>query len=348
METKNRFKIWVIGVLLVSLAIPLAVALINYYLDPFWCFSVSNKYNKYQININERVQKTNYLTYRKLTYQGILIGTSRSAFISQKAFSGLTVFNYSINDLAVEEYPEFLNYAKNINGKEFDYIFLGLDFAQATARQTLQNKELTPNYIFSEAKSPFHIIKTLISIDTLKYSMLTYARSMIGDKYFYYTRDNIQIFRKTDPAELKSYNELFLNKYIKYYKNFIYNGRFKDTLKKIKKDHPSSKIIVFTTPDSEPLIKYFIKYDILDHYFRWLSDIIDVYGGCYNFMYPNTVTKYYNEYFTDVVHTYPKTGDMMVDYMYNGKQNNLGFGMYIDRNNFEQKKRFLLNCIKNM
>lgn len=345
---KNRYKTWIIGVLLASLVIPLIVAGINYFMDPLWCFDSSCKYNKYQIDFNERVQKTNYLTYRRKTYQGILFGSSRSAYISQKAFKGISVFSYCMNALSLEETRKYLEYAKKINGSDFKYIFIGLDFPQSDKNYPKLDKSLQPESILPEMKNPFHRIKTLISIDTLKYSMQNYYRSKIGDRYYYYTRDNIKIFRKSDPEEMKSYFNMFLWKYNQFYKNFKYCNKYKTILRKIKDDHPNSTIVVFSTPECDPLLKNFLKYHLLNDYFRWLSEIIDVFGGCYNFMYPSTVTKNYNEYFADAVHTYPETGDLMVDAMYNKKENNTGFGMYIDRKNFEQKKELLKELFRKM
>ena len=346
---KNNYKKWNIAILCASLVIPLIVMGINYFMDPFWCFPVSHKYNRYQEIINERIQKTNFLTYRDATYQGILIGTSRSTCINQHSFKGISVFNYSCNGMSLQEYAEYLKYAKKRCGGTVKYIFLGLDFHHTmvgTENQpmmtTFGNEESRkPGLLISQTNSPLHRIKTLLSVDSLKYSLRNYENSRKMPKYFY-TRDNVKIHTGYPPRELDGIMKLYLDFYNKRWPKYRYNNSYMTLLKRIKEENSDATIVVYTTPDCDPLMKVFMKCGLLDDYFRWLSEIVSVFGGCYNFMYPNRVTRDYYKYFHDTNHTNPNVGDMIADVIYNDKQHEgHDFGIYIDRNNFEIQKRRL-------
>lgn len=346
----NNYKKWNIAILLASLVIPLIVMAINYFMDPFWCFSISHEYNRHQNIINERIQKTNYLTYREGRYQGILIGTSRSTCINQHSFRGISVFNYSCNGLSLQEYDKYLKYAKKRCGGTVQYIFLGLDFGQTMGGPEAQSplapadnaESMEADLIISQANSPLHRIKTLLSADSLKYSLRNYDSYRKGSK-FYYTRDNVKIHTGYTPKELDGIIGLYLDFYDKkIYAKYRYNDNYLMFLKKIKEDNPDTTIIAYTTPDCDPLMKVMMKHDLLDDYFRWLSDIVSVFGGCYNFMYPSTVTKNYYDHFHDTSHTNPHVGDMIADVIFNDKRHaGHDFGLYIDKHNFASRKQYL-------
>lgn len=343
-------KKWNIAILLASLIIPLLTVGANYFMDPLWCFSISNKYNQFQEPFNERIQKTNYFTYRGGKYQGVLIGTSRSTCINQYSFKGISVFNYSCNGLSLAEYKDYINYARKRMGKELRHVFIGLDFTQ-----TMQGGEqrlpllamenansMDPGRIIREVSSPLHRVKSLLSIDTLKYSRRFFNHYPRGCR-FYYTRDNVKVYRKFTREELDGILSLYLDYFEKsIYPSYKFDRSYLHELKKIKDENPDVNIVVYITPESAPLMKLFMKHGLSEYYFRWLSDIVSVFGGCYDFMYPHKVTRNYYDYFHDAVHSNPNVGDMIADAIYNKKvRSEQEFGIYIDKNNYESRKRYL-------
>jgi len=315
----NNNKKWNIAVLCASLVIPLAVMAINYYMDPFWCFPFSHKYNRYQEIINERIQKTNYLTYGDTVYQGILIGTSRSTCINQHSFKGITVFNYSCNGLRLREYEKYIKYAKKRCGGTVKYIFLGLDFSQTQEFIETQplittagnEKSMDPDQIIAQVNSLLHRIKTLLSVDSLKYSVQNFRNNFKIPTY-YYTRDNVKVHSGYPPQVLDKIISLYLDYYKKkWFPHYTYSNKYVSILKKIKSENKDATIIVYTTPDCDILLKEYVNHGLLDSYFRWVSEIVTVFGGCYHFMYPNKVTHDYYKYFHDTNHTNPNVGDMI-------------------------------------
>ncbi|OHD63297.1 MAG: hypothetical protein A2176_00215 [Spirochaetes bacterium RBG_13_51_14] len=357
MAMKNRHKNWNIAILLASLVIPLLVIGINYFMDPLWCFAISHKYNQFQDPFNERIQKTNYLTFRDRKYHAVLIGTSRSTCINQYSFKGISVFNYSCNGLTLPEYAEYLKYAKKRSGNAIRHIFIGLDFRQTMGKfkvrpsiKPVDNVESTdPNLIISRANSPLYRLKSLLSVDTLKYSLRNYNYYRRGNSY-YYTRDNVKIHTRYSRKVLDDIIAFYLDYFDKsVYPRYKYDETYVAALKKIRDENPDTTIIVYTTPESGPLMKIFIKHDLLEYYFRWLSDIVAVFGGCYHFMYPNIVTRNYHDYYHDAVHTNPEVGDMIADVIYNNKPHaDLNFGIYIDKNNFASRKNYLKELFRKL
>ena len=251
---------------------------------------------------------------------------------------------------ALQEYDKYLKYAKKRCGGTVQYIFLGLDFGQTMGGPEAQSplapaenaESMEADLIISQANSPLHRIKTLLSADSLKYSLRNYDSYRKGSK-FYYTRDNVKIHTGYTPKELDGIIGLYLDFYDKkIYAKYRYNDNYLMFLKKIKEDNPDTTIIAYTTPDCDPLMKVMMKHDLLDDYFRWLSDIVSVFGGCYNFMYPSTVTKNYYDHFHDTSHTNPHVGDMIADVIFNDKRHvGHDFGLYIDKHNFASRKQYL-------
>ncbi|MGJ9458149.1 hypothetical protein [Oceanobacillus sp. CF4.6] len=68
----------------------------------------------------------------------------------------------------------------------------------------------------------------------------------------------------------------------------------------------------------------------LPDYKRWLNDIIAVFGGVYNFMYPNSITNDLSNYF-DGHHFYPEVGNMIAETISNENPQGVpeDFGMYM-------------------
>ncbi|TFH43746.1 MAG: hypothetical protein E4G96_00350 [Chrysiogenales bacterium] len=338
-----------IGMLLASLVIPAMVAGVNYFMDPLWCFDISHAYNQYQDGFNERLQKTNYITFRDIDYQGVLIGTSRSTPINQSSFKDITVFNYAANGLTVEEYPAYLKYFTRRNKSAVRYIFIGLDFDLThnvtPIQQDLKLENLrimNPAIVIANANNPLNRLKTLISIDTLKYSYKNYVFYRRGAN-FLYDRNANKMNAKISKDKVARIVEVYMSYYEKNINlTYHYDDSYKKMLSKIQGDNPSAIIIPYTTPVIDPLMDLISKNELADNYYRWLEEIVDTFGFCYHFMHPSLITREYYKYFVDPVHPNTILGMLMADVMLDrGSRNDGEFGMYIDRRNINQKIRQL-------
>ncbi|HOT44594.1 MAG TPA: hypothetical protein PLM53_09025 [Spirochaetota bacterium] len=344
-------KQWLITTALIALILPAIIMGFNYYMDPLWCFNISHKYNQVQAEINERKQKTNYITFRDFNYRGLLIGSSRSAFISQYSFKGLSVYNYSVNGFRMDELFPFTEYAKKRNGRDFEYIFLGLDFENA-ARYAIDEATLAvTKQNFDETNSLLYRVKTLLSIDTARYSWQNLKNYRKGF-WRYYDRNNVEHIKKHTREEQLGIFTMHMTEYAdkkkSRYLNFTYNENYKADLEKFKMENPRSRIVVFLTPASLPLLEMIVAYGLLDDYFRWIGDVVDVFGQVYLFMYPNRISEDYLDNFFDPSHANPEVGIMIVDAIYNKPiTGDTDFGMLITRSNLKEKLQLLERLMKN-
>ncbi len=348
METIKKY--WLIKTGLIALIPLLLVSAFNYFMDPLWCFDISHKYNQFQVDIDERKQKTNYVMFRDFNYRGLLIGSSRCAFIPQNSFKGLPVYNYSVNGINIGEISTFTDYAKKRNGRCFDYIFLGLDFENASTYDVNPAIKAATEKNITESGSLFYRIKTLVSIDTAKYSYKN-LQNFRKRPWRYYDRNNIQHVKKHTREELIGIYTVHFNQYMdkqSRYRMFVYNDSYRKILEQYKKENPRSIFVVFIAPTVTPFMEMIVAFGLLDDYFRWISDILDVFGEIYFFMYPNEVTNNYFDNFFDPIHARPEIGNLMVDAIYNNRiRGDSKFGMLVTRSNFQEKRALLERLMKN-
>jgi hypothetical protein len=337
---KENKRTWVIVSLALSLVIPGITATINYLMDPLWCFSVSNRYNQIQDDFNERQQKTNYVTYHEFDKDALIIGSSTSTSLNQHHYRGLRAYNYAINGLHPDEYLPYIMYAKERNGRDFQYIFMGMDFMLTTV---LPPPSIDAAGVIADAQSPLYRIKTLLSLSTLQYSRRNFLNYLHG-KHIYYDRNNVKystiLSRKDLEHNMVSAMKVFEDSEKPYaFKNhYRYNDGYRRILETIRDKNPKSKIVVYTVPVIDPYYVMMVRYNHIPEYERWIREIVDVYGECYNFYFPSWLTREYMKYFHDPNHFYPFVADMLVDAMYNGKDSEAsGICIRITKDNIDQK-----------
>ena len=166
----------------------------------------------------------------------------------------------------------------------------------------------------------------------------------------YYDRNNHKSFGKIPSDTIKKNIALSLkifdenperlnyvrNKKYTYYENYI------EQINDIKQKNPDSKIIVFANPIISPILGLLYKKKLLNYYFRWLSEIVNAFGECYLFTYPNEVNDNYLNNFIDPLHFNSKVGNKIVDYIHNHKRkDDSNFGIYLNKDNFKTKKKYL-------
>jgi hypothetical protein len=347
---EKQYKKWVLTTIMLSLIVPCCVAGINSFMDPLWFFSISHEYNQKQDDFNERYQKTNFINSRGFTYKGIIVGSSTSTTIQQDALKGMRLFNYSINGLMPAEFLSIIDYAKKKNGRDLDYILIGLDFISASKLLSSTVKS-NPEKIFDEINNPLYLPKMLISVATLKHSISNFMNYRKG-KHIYYDRYNNKYVTSLPRDVLELHMQVGMkhhdeSKHPLLYNTFQYDNNLKLILKEIKAENPGSRIMVFTTPVIAPLMKLLVEKNLLDDYLRWLLEIVDVFGGYYNFMYPNKITKNYIGYFHDPTHSYPPVGNMILDAIYTKKIDGISdFGIYIDKATSKHTLEYLKDLMK--
>lgn len=334
MKTYRSFVITVLSLIILIMG---SSAGFIYFMDPMWTFNHSHKYNDVQTVIDERQQKTNTIHFLPFHYDTLLLGSSRTTYINQYDFEGMNVYNFAASNLSPTEYNSFIEYAKKERGKEFERIIIGLDFFKTSIQESSVKKSLD-KYI-TEMNKPLYRYRNLISYDLLQYSIqnfkMSYHDKVVEERD--YNRENVASARVEDPDVIKEQTEAKIEKFrsVFYGKHYVYNPNYKSILKELVENNPHTEFIVFTTPISTPLFEAMIESGQLDDYEKWLADVVDVFGGVYNFMYPNTITNNLSNYF-DGHHFYPKVGTIIAKKL-SDVQNGVphDFGQYVTNENLD-------------
>lgn len=305
----KQFAITVLALVLLAAG---SSASFIYYIDPMWTFGHSHEYNDVQYVINERQQKVNTMHFQPFDYDTLLIGSSRSTYINQHDFHGMKVYNFSASNVSIQEYEPFLQYAVEQNGKPFDRVIIGLDFFKTSIDQSSGIVNLD-GYI-AEMEKPLYRWKNLLSYDLLKYAYENFKMSkddvnMLDRSY---NRSNVAQAVRIDPDTAFTQTKEKIKKFRKefYGETYQYNPEYKAVLQHLIETYPETEFIFYTTPISTPLFAAMVDQGLLPSYEEWITDVTEVAGGMYNFMYPNSITNDLSNYF-DGHHFYPKVGTMI-------------------------------------
>ncbi len=286
-----NYKKWSIQVSIIFAITLLAFAGFNYGMDPFWMFGHKHKFNKIQYAYDERMMKTNEITYQPFHYDTLLLGNSRSTFIDPSAFQYHDVYNYSVASLDIIEYDDMISYAKNRRGQEFETIILGLDFLQLF-NITLDNQAIKA---FQNIETPFHRSKSVLSLDTFNQSLDNLKMSILG-KYEgqkIYGHQNHRITSPKSEEQLTrqiSKNATSIKERITSEK-YKYLTNYKQLLIELKTNNPHTQFIVYTPFVYAPIFQQFADSGRFDEYQQWLTDTVDVFGEVHHFMYDHSATR---------------------------------------------------------
>lgn len=335
MKQSRRFLVIFFSLFFLTL-VPLVA--FNYAIDPLWTFRSNHVWNDRQDVINERQQKTNRIFFQPFSYDTILLGSSRSTYVDQHQFKSMNVYNYSVSNMSIREYDTFLAFAEEHSTEPVQRVILGLDFFKSSIQESSQPYSLT-NYE-KQFEDPLYRVKNLLSFDTLKYSIQN-ARMSISNEVSLervYDRENRADAKKISQQELDENTAHKIERFKQefYGSHYVYNPRYKEFLTIFNKRHPDVEKIVYTTPISMELFDALVETGHLSDYEQWLRDLVDLYGGVYNFMYPNEVTNDLTNYF-DGHHFYPETGTKIAKRIDAGPDGgDHSFGVYVTKENIDE------------
>ncbi len=306
----RTYKQWVLRTLLVLVGAIISFVGFNVFIDPLWVFGHAHAWNDVQNNYDERLTKTNRITYQPFDYDRILLGNSRVNMINQNDFKRLRVYNYAVPGLEIDEIHDMIEYAKKQRGQEFQTILIGLDIAQTNTREP---SERITSY-FENHEDPFHIVKMLLSMDTFEHAAGNFRASIKNSHDFLrnYNRENIATVKKQTAAETETGINVIINKYQKSFSNkrYTYNEAYKETLEQWKQDNPNTQFIIFTTPLPTVTLQAIWAQGRVADYNRWLSELVDVFGEVVHFENDNSITRNHSNFY-DGGHYYEHIGTMI-------------------------------------
>jgi len=332
----NNYRKWFYITLCLMLVPLLGMAGFNYYIDPLWNFSQSNRCNSIQMPFDERQQKTNQVTFAPFDYDSLLLGSSRVTYIDQHDFPGHRTYNYAVSLMDLQDYYDFIEYAKARRCREFDCIILGLDFY--STNRNFGNDAHPADFYIDKSQQFAYRWKTLLSYNVFQYSRQNYRNSARGVPMdCAYDRNNVKTLTqvtaqvKADKikANRKKYHEVV-------YANYAYDN-VRGIMEKIKRANPHTRFIVFTTPESWPLFEIMADDGLLPFYEQWLTDNVEVFGAVYNFDYPNVITTNLDNYY-DASHIYPRVGTLLAHRLVAYPDTDLptDFGVLVTQDNLPQ------------
>lgn len=288
---------------------------LNVLADPWWFFTHENRLNRVQEDIDERAQKTNWLHARAGSFDAVLLGSSRSTYIDQADFAPLKLFNYSVNALTPREYQPYLDHFAAVNGRP-KAIFLGVDFFASRTKPVFPAEP--PATYLARADDPRHRLSALLSLETAYHSLRSVQASLglaPQRRPERYDRRNVRYFGREITAEMRGRNFLrTLEQYRTkvYGADFVYDAELPEVWRRLKEAYPDARIVVFTTPISEPLFSLLVKMGRFPDYERWLADLTAVFGEVWDFMGVNSVTRDLRNYL-DAHHFAPRIGRLIAD-----------------------------------
>lgn len=345
MHGKKWIKIFSI-ITLITIGI---VGSINFIVDPLWNFNHENKLNKIQSLFNERQQKTNHIYFKGLdTYDGILLGSSRTALINQNEFYNMNIYNYAIESMHPFEYKDYLKFAKKIKGKEFKYIIIGADFYGSIQNDKKHFED--PSYYITNTKSVFYRYKMLFSLDAFKQSIKNIQNSLSTLPNKYYTRNNVKVRRKIVEASWKRRKnfKIHLKRHTEVFLKSKRNSEYINILKRLKKENPNTKFIIFTSAITADLLVSIIKNGKkIEEFENWLKEIIEVFGEVHHFMTINSITTNLQNY-PDDDHLYPDIAKFIAIKLTDKNNSNIpkDFGIVIDKTNISEYMKVFKQQLK--
>ncbi|WEG16604.1 hypothetical protein PQ478_19195 [Alkalihalophilus pseudofirmus] len=329
------YKAWLIKLAAVCVVLVMLVGGFNYMVDPLWAFDHANPFNERQDSINEREQKSLHLAYTAQDYNALLLGSSRSTVVDQYQFEGVKMFNYSVPAVSIEEFNEYIHFAKK-HGHEPELIVLGLDFF--TTNETRKQTEFPSEY-FETVEDPLHRFKTLLSMDTFEYSYKNAWSSLMDTEQFVrrYDRHHTAEFQQISQEDKDELVEGDLRRYkgIHYAPSYQYHTGYKNQLQQMVDENPNTDFIVYVTPVTEPLLRLLYEQERLPDYTHWIGEIIDVFGGVYNFMTINEVTTNVDRFY-DAHHFYAEVGDVIAARLQDEEVEEADFGEWVTEETFEE------------
>ncbi|QPC47544.1 hypothetical protein [Mangrovibacillus cuniculi] len=326
-----------------------SVAAFNIYIDPLWMFGFSHENNDVQTTINEREQKVNRMVYQPFSYDALLLGSSRATYINQHDLAGDDVYNFAVSDMSFLEYKSFLQVAVEENGRHFDRVYIGVDFFKTSKQESKLVGDMVA--YAEEIRNPIYRWKQQVSLDVLDYARTNYRASTRDEDVFVrnYTRDNVatawklseeQVARDTE-AKVSRFRETF------YGDSYEYNPEYAEVMKELVELYPDTEFVIFTTPVAEPLLRAMAEEGRLPDYERWITELVEVFGGVHNFMTLNEVTRNWKQNYFDGHHAYEHVGTWIAQRMSDANASAVpqDFGLIVTEENLEQHLQSVENSL---
>ncbi len=338
-----NWKKWNIFVLLIFFLSISSVFLLNYFVDPLWCFNHSI-IGCYQRGFDERQQKTNWLTFHDVDFDTVIFGDSRVTYMDPQKMPN-PAFNYSSSSMKPVEFPEYLRYASARSKSPISVVVIGMSFHQTNG--STENTFERPEFYIEKSKSIGYRWKSLLSAKLSFYSFSAIRAELEKDPHNLYIRKSKVLFGKQMILPIpRKHFEKELTEQLEIYRTRAYGDTYQymdnlEFFREMLKEFPKSRFLVFTTPVSYHLIRLLVEQGLFPDYERWLRDLVDIFGEIWHFMYFNEITLD-DRNFKDAHHSSHKVAEIIISKISDqGNDTYPHFGMKITKESLERDIAFL-------
>lgn len=252
MKAKNWFQIF-IACLIALLSI---IAGFNYKYNSMWLFNNNDDNLKYSI-LDERQQKTNFISNDNIQYSNVVLGSSRASYIDVNKL-GSNWMNYAASGMYIDEFISYAKYSeKQSENNKIDTFLIALDFWGISKNAIVTYSSISE--IVNKSNSLSYRFGHLITWDALSLTL----KNIQLNKYpepntAFYT---LPRFYKNRTKTSSLQKEQIIKDQLWYYQKDVFNTDFKlrtdyfELLDSFKRIFPNSTIIYFDTPVSNGLKK---------------------------------------------------------------------------------------------
>jgi hypothetical protein len=332
-------KKWLLLTLTVFGTTLFLIGIFNFFMDSFWCFEHSHRYNSVQKGTNERQQKANYLYFTTKKYDTLLLGSSRTTYMNRHAFKNMDVYNFAARGMRPQEYITYIDFAINNCHQPIKTIILGTDFFGYLSYGLFMFNN-APG-IVKTTQTTYYRWKLLFSFDATNNSIKNFRDYYHQRNIDRYDRDNVKS-SFPHPTDFTGFDERIQSDTLGYAQaeySSKPNPNFSTILKEIKTKYQTKKFFIYTTPVSRPLFLQLIKTGHYHDYENWLRDLVNIYSEVHHFMYINSVATNYRKYFADCNHAYSDTYTLIAHDISATDDPSIpkDFGMLLTKENIEEK-----------
>ena len=296
-----------------------SVAGINWLIDPLW-YGHGNILTGKNFAFNERITKTNLFlrTKNQVSYDCIILGSSRTTALRKSEFTSNNCFNYALKGAVIRDFVNYANFLKS-QGINPDIVYIGIDGFNFVEQE---RKEQQPIEVQSlQTKSP---LEAYLSADVLLFSAMTLLGVSPDPGNFY-----DQNFEPVDFATPPTYDPKFYNP----------SGLQKcdlfavETFASLKEFFPNAKFVAYVPPRSAwSIINDTYERGLMDCYLSAFHKLSQRFDAMYDFSIPSEVTKNPENTY-DGSHYSVKVNNRIAKIL-QGESDDT-FGVRVDRYNFD-------------
>lgn len=344
MAMKNIYKKWTSLFLFFSFISLFFVGIIDWYIDPLWCFNHSIfSAVQWRKMFNERQQKTNLLVFRKPVVRTLVTGTSRMMYIDPNVW-GREGFNYGVSRLMPIEYKYIIRNVKKATGTKPERVILGIDYLSCSKTQEIKQTNQTneTHNAYHTTQEAAYRFKSLFSITSFKASISTFFDVMGPSGEIGLTKYSTDFMSAEitwpSPSQRTRANltKRAISGEIDSYRQLEYDEQVTIKLRDFVYECDGVVIIPLMTPMGTPLLRELAKIrGRIEDNERFLRECVGVFGGVWDFMYVNSVTSN-PELWYEPSHHLAQVNEWMADRIYNRGNPPADFGVYVTKENIDQ------------